>query len=260
LNSVVNSSLPAPPPELNLASARLIIPRPRGAFFGRDTGGEPPSEISVLVPPDVLFPGTSASEATLLETLVNLSRDDTLFECARANIIVTGAGADDPTGRQQRLLNRLLTSNDIDRINAFARAHQTRLPIVFFRGQLLELMRWVARHCRNLPGDGKTYADPNTRRNFVKAALIAGMLWSYRIHGTRLKGDGNVEIRRNRAMGAFRKAMEESNFTPNLARILGRGWLLFTEYLPRRYPAFHAEFSAASDLTVDQFLTCAGRA
>jgi hypothetical protein len=33
--------------------------------------------------------------------------------------------------------------------------------------------------------------------------------------------------------------------------------LLFTEYLPRRYPAFHAEFSAASDLTVDQFLTCA---
>jgi hypothetical protein len=91
LNSVVNSSLPAPPPELNLASARLIIPRPRGAFFGRDTGGEPPSEISVLVPPDVLFPGTSASEATLLETLVNLRRDDTLFECARANIIVTGA-------------------------------------------------------------------------------------------------------------------------------------------------------------------------
>ena len=211
----------------------------------------------MLVPPEVLFPGTTARETTLLDTLTNLSRDDTLFECARANVIVTGAGADDPTGRQQTLLNRLLTTQDIDKINAFAGDHGGRPPIVFFRGQMLELMRWVARHCRNLPGDGTTYADPSTRRNFVKAALIAGMLWSYRIYGTRLKGDGNIEIRRNRAMGAFRKAMEESNFTPNLARILGRGWLLFTEYFPRRYPAFDTEFGATSKLSADQFLTCA---
>ncbi len=250
-------SPPGSPPELRLASARLIIPQPHHSFFGRDTGGEPPSEISLLVPPEVLFPGTTASGAELLDTLANLSRDDTLFECARVNIIVTGAGADDPLGRQQKLLNRLLKTQDIDQINAFARAYGARPPIVFFRGQMLELMRWVARHCRNLSGDGTTYADPNTRRNFVKAALIAGMLWSYRIYGTRLKRDGNIEIRRNRAMGAFRKAMEESNFTPNLARILGRGLLLFTEYLPRRYPAFDAEFGAASNLTIDQFLTCA---
>jgi hypothetical protein len=253
----VTYSPPGPPPELRLASARLIIPQPPGSFFGRDTGGDPPSEISLLVPPEVLFPGTAANESALLDTLANLSRDDTLFECARANIVVTGAGGDDQQGRQQRLLYRLLTSGEIDQINAFARAHQAGLPIVFFRGQLLELMRWVARHCQNLPGDGTTYADPNTRRNFVKAALIAGMLWSYRVYGTRLRGDGNIEIRRNRAMGAFRKAMEESNFTPNLARILGRGWSLFTEYLPRRYPTFQAEFGAASNLTIDQFLTCA---
>ncbi len=201
----------------------------------------------MLVPPEVLFAGTTGSEAALLDTLATLSRDDTLFECARTNIVVTGAGDDDQQRRQQRLLYRLLTSSDIDQVNAFARAHQAGLPIVFFRGQLLELMRWVARHCRNLPGDGTTYADPNTRRNFIKAALIAGMLWSYRVYGTRLKGDGKIESRRNRAMGAFRKAMEESNFTPNLARILGRGSLLFTEYLPRRYPAFDAEFSAASN-------------
>ena len=162
--------------------------------------------------------GPPQAKPSLLDTLANLSRDDTLFECARANIIVTGAGADDPLQAPTEALDRLLTTQDIDQINAFARAYGAPPPIVFFRGQMFELMRWVARHCRNLPGDGTTYADANTRRNFVKAALIAGMLWSYRIYGMRLKGDGSVQIRRNRAMGAFRKAMGESNFTPNLGR------------------------------------------
>lgn len=211
----------------------------------------------MLVPPEVLFPGTTASGAALRETLAYLSRDETLFVCAHANIIVTRTGADDIKKRQETLLKWLLRPEDINRINTFARAPVGQLPMVFFRGQMLELMRWVARHCRNLPDDGVTYTDPCTRRRFVKAALIAGMLWSFRIYGTRLRGDSDRETQRIRAMSAFRKGAEESNFTLNLNRILGRALFLFTKYFPRRYPAFQKEFKAASNLTIDQFLTCA---
>jgi hypothetical protein len=63
----------------------------------------------------------------------------------------------------------------IDRINDFAKRHRAAgVPAVFFRGQLLELMRWTARHAKHLRNDGETYVSPECRERCVKAALIAG--------------------------------------------------------------------------------------
>jgi hypothetical protein len=71
--------------------------------------------------------------------------------------------------RQEILLSTLCTREQIGRVNAFAHQHpQSGRPTVFFRGQILELTRWAARHCQNLPGDGNTFTDVETRSRFVK--------------------------------------------------------------------------------------------
>lgn len=237
---------------------------PRTPFFGRDVK-DIPGEVRLLVPPDEIFRGTAHDEETLLGVLATLSRDDTLIHCARLNTLVSGPGGYDFKGRQQRALQVLCTNEQIDRINAFARKFpRAEAPTIFFRGQVLELMRWTARHCRNLPNDGTTFTSAETRSQFVKAALIAGMLRSQSVYGNRLSGvqrdnfsgaDNIVAVRR-RALGAFRKGVEEGNLAPHFGVTLGRGWSLFKDYLPGRYPDFAQDFLRATGLSLEEYLTC----
>jgi DNA-binding Xre family transcriptional regulator len=224
---------------------------------GRKTVRVNPSDISLFVPADAVYPGVESTEQTLLDLLATLSRDETLLVCGRVNTIVTGPGDFDYKGRQQQALNLLCSREEIDRINVFAKAHNTAgPPAVFFRGQLLELMRWTVRYSQNLPGDGQTFLDPAVRSRFVKAALIASMLWSRQTYADRLSGDDDVDTARKRALGAFRKGIEETNLGPHLGVTLGRGWLLFSEYFPRHYPGFHDEFLRVTGLTLEQYFTC----
>jgi len=37
---------------------------------------------------------------------------------------------------------------------------------------------------------------------------------------------------------------------------MGRGWLLFSEYLPKHYPSFKAEFLETTNMTFEQYFTC----
>lgn len=229
----------------------------RGPLFGRDVNG-PPTEIGVFVPPEAVFPGTKGTEAELVQALSRMSRDDALFWCGRVNTIVSGPGDFDIKGRQQRAITTLCTPLEIERINAFARAQPSPgPPTVFFRGQMLELVRWVARCCRNLPGDGETFKVPETRSRFVMAALIAGMIWSRRIYGDKLSRGGEVQEMRRRAIGSFRKAMEESSLAPHYGVTLGRGTRLFGQYFPLEYSEFKSEFQKSTGLSLEQYLTCA---
>jgi hypothetical protein len=74
---------------------------------------------------------------------------------ARLNTSISGPGDFEVQPRQQQALSTMCTTAQIDRVNDFARRHRAAgVPAVFFRGQLLELMRWTARHAKNLPSDG----------------------------------------------------------------------------------------------------------
>jgi hypothetical protein len=115
---------------------------PRAPLFGWDTQGAP-SELGVFVPPDAVFPGTPSTEQALIDVLATLGRDDTLFQCARTNTLVSGPGDFEVKGRQQR--RSAHSARRTDRINDFARGHPSSgAPTVFFRGQMLELMRMEA--------------------------------------------------------------------------------------------------------------------
>lgn len=229
----------------------------KGPFFGRDSLPAPKNELSLFVPVEEVFPGTTADESTLTSLLHELSRDDTLFMAARLNIIISGPGDFDVKPRQQQALSTMCTSSQIDRVNDFARRHRAAgVPAVFFRGQLLELMRWTARHAKNLPGDGTTYESPENRERFVKAALIAGGLWGQRIYGNKLSAAAPVDEARVKALGALRKGVEEGNLAPHIGVAIGRGLKLFTSYLPRHLPQLGDQFRAATGLSVDQYVNC----
>ena len=208
-------------------------------LFGRDAATDGPSEVGLFVPVEEVFPGTEGSERALIKVLATLSCDDTLFQCARTNILISGFGDFDNKPRQEQALAQLGTREHISCINNFARRHKTSgTPAVFFRGQLLELMRWAARYCKNLPGDGRTYEDPAFRERFVKAALIASGLWGKRTYRDKLSAGGDVGEVRQRALGALRKGVEESNVAPHFGVAIARGLKLFTDYLPKHCPGF----------------------
>src|ERR1700680_135306 len=90
----------------------------------------------------------------------------------------------------------ICSQQHLHRLAAFAPQHGGLARIaVFFRGQLLEMMRRAARHCRNLPGDGETFNDERVRDRFFRAVLIAGTLWGARIYSDRLSLVGGIECR-----------------------------------------------------------------
>lgn len=213
-------------------------------------------EIGVFVPPEALFPAIEATEATMEGLLSSLSRDAVLLACARLNTVVSGTGDPDTKVRQERAIGLICSSDDLQRINAFARTRPPGdLPIVFFRGQLLELMRWAIRCCPATP-DAKALDDPAARTRLLQAALIASTFWSNRVFGSRLSGTLPVDEARELALGAFRRGLEESMIAPHLGTTLGRGWALFSKHFPQHYPTFSADFFEATGLTVEQYFTC----
>jgi hypothetical protein len=220
---------------------------------------EPPQEIEMFVDVESIFPGTPTTTESLHEVLVTLSRDDTLFYCARINIQVSGQSLTlHPMDRQRRALEILRMPSELtDRLNQFARTYNVRDFSIFFRGQLLELARHVATHGKNLPGDGNTFNDAKVRIAFFKAALIASGLWSRRVYRDRLADEGTLDVQLHRALGAFRKGVEESTTALDAGIAMGRAWLFFGKYLPVRFASFADAFRLATGLTVEQYFICA---
>jgi len=142
-------------------------------------------------------------------------------------------------------------------VNQFALTHGGANRVtVFFRGQLLELMRWALLYCRNHPNDGKTFEDPNTRRMFVQAALIASDLWAKWVYGNRFSLEGGINIARERSLGAIRKAIEGTSLCAELTRSFGRGWTIFMDYFRKQYSSLDSEFQSKVGLSIEDYFKC----
>ena len=69
--------------------------------------------------------------------------------------------------RQQKACAWICDREQQQRLDTFAGQHGgLDRVVVFFRGQLLEMMRRAAQHCQNLPGDGETFNDEQVRDRF----------------------------------------------------------------------------------------------
>jgi hypothetical protein len=106
------------------------------------------SDIAIFVTVDAVFPGTTADEPTMLATLAKLSRDDALFTCARINAVVSGFAPGHSRShheRQTQAIGMLCSAEQTQALARFAIKHGgPKRVIVFFRGQMLELARWIA--------------------------------------------------------------------------------------------------------------------
>ncbi len=203
--------------------------------------------------------GTRGTPDLMMEALSHLTRDDALFHCAKVNTIATGF---DPlfshADRQKRLTKSYCDAEQGAAINIFVAKHGGVTNVsVFFQGQILELARWVTRYCRHDPNDGNTFADPKVRAAFVRAALIASDLWNARVYGERFRDIDQADEPLLRAIGSFRKGMEESGQAEHTGTAMARGWLFFSKYLPQRLPAFLDLFEQATGMTVENYFTCA---
>jgi hypothetical protein len=119
---------------------------------------------AAFVPLPELFPGESDDFAAFCSLLRTLSRTDTLFWCARLSLILSNPHDDNDHGKLQYAAGHFLDAEAIGRFNRFLPKHPGAR--VFFREQLLELIRWTSLLAQDLQGDGKTFDDPDVRRRF----------------------------------------------------------------------------------------------
>lgn len=214
------------------------------------------NQVGVYAPVSSIFPDIQGGFEIFRKLLHDLSRTDTIFWCSRLNLVISNPDVNYITG-QQFGLNQFLTTEEINAVNAFALSHGGAKGVkVFFRGQLLEFVRWAIFYCHDYPGDGTTFENPEVRRKFAQAALIASDVWAKRVFGSRFSMEGGVNIARERALGAIRKSIEATSSAPDLSKSLGRGWTLFKDYFPCYYEPFEDEFSSSTGLSVEQYYIC----
>ena len=213
------------------------------------------SQLAIYVPVSAVFPEVTPNLETLRSLLQGISRTDALVWCARLNLAVCDREKK-PFDRQKLCMERFLSTEEIRRVFDFARKEESdeKRVMVFCRGQLLELMRWVAICCENLPGDGETFNDPEARRRYVQAALICSEILNTSIWGSDVAGTASA-LWQGEAPDLSRKAAE-ATATVDLYTCLGRGWTLFRDYLPRYYPSFDEEFRCSTGLSIEQYFAC----
>lgn len=216
------------------------------------------ANLGVFLPFYALEPDRPVTEHTMVQLVAQLDRDDALLMCGYLNCVVSGSGTANERERQVEAYRALYDPGDYARIEAWVSEHGgTGAIALFFRGQLLELMRWVARFARSGVGDGGFFASRDNRQAFMRAALLASELWSRRTYTGKLTGDENLNQALDRALGAFRKGVEDAGAALHMGVALARGKFLFEEHMPARLPAFRADFQAATGLTIEDYISCA---
>ena len=214
--------------------------------------------VGIYVTVSAIFPEMESTLETLRSTVRQLSRTDLLFWCARVNSVLTAQSDLSHEQKQVFAVRKFFSEDEIIRLDRFCSAAGCPASdvTIFFRGQILELLRWAVLYCDDQPGDGETFDAPETRRAFVQAALIASNLWSRRVYGDALTLSGGVDAARRRALGPLRKATEGNLKSAHLSQDLGRGWLLFRDHMPRVDARFELVFESATGLSTEDYFIC----
>jgi hypothetical protein len=222
------------------------------ASVRRQTDGPSVNQVGVYLPVNEVFPGLEANETTLKNLLPAISRTDALIWCARLNLVVSNPSYENRLAKQRYCVANFFSAEETQKINKFASEHGGP-PTVFFRGQLLELMRWISLYCEDLPGDGATFKDAENRRTFAKAALIASDLWGWPTYQDKMHLDEGVHAARRRSLGSIRLAFDGTDEGPDPMMAVGRARSLFMDHLTRVRPSFPEEFRAEIGIGLEDY-------
>ena len=213
--------------------------------------------VGVFVPVSAIFPEVTSDFATFCSLVRSLSRTDTLFWCARLNLILSNPQNRNWISKQNYAIRHFFDDEQIARLNGFAAEHGGADGVaVFLRAQFLEMIRWVCLLTEDHANDGETFEDPDVRRRFVQAALIASDIWGTRIYEGKILSTGNVPEARRRAMAAVRQGVSSNASATELMQQLARGISIYRDSFRNAYPAAETEFHSATGISLDQYLTC----
>lgn len=214
--------------------------------------------IGIYVPVYEVFPETEPTLPVFTALLRKLSLTDVLFWCARLNHVVTSRSNFTHEQKQAFGVRQFFSAAEIAHLDQFCLMERRPADsvTVFFRGQLLELIRWASLFCDDHPDDGTTFEAPEARQAFAQACLIASDIWARRTYGNALSLKDGIDVARQRALGPFRKGAEGSLTSSELAQDLGRGWRLFREEMPRLDPGFEVLFQSSTGLSIEDYYVC----
>ena len=200
--------------------------------------------IKVYIRVSDIFPNVESNFETFKSLLDDLSLTDSVLWCARLNLIISDSSAIDLFTRQKFFLDEFLTEEDVKMVSEFAKRHGGWSNIgIIFRGQILELLRWVVLFCYDHSGDGNTFSKLEIRRKFTQALLIVSDLWARRLRlSENMRWEEDIELVRRKSLGSIRKNIESTLQSLDLQRTIGRGWSLFGTHFPKFYPSFCQEF------------------
>jgi hypothetical protein len=211
---------------------------------------------SVHVPCDVVFGDGPVTYDQLKQILKSLSRTDTLFWCARLNLILAYPDLDEKT-KQQQVLDLFFTKQQIERLNKFVKAQGgTDQVVVVHRGTVLELIRWACLFCCDHPEDGTTFRKPEVREMFARVLLMSNELWEKRIYGNSAFEGKSIEEKRTNALPTIRRSLTETRCHPRQFDALARGKKIFGEIFPMCYSGFASEFHNRTGLSLDDYYIC----
>jgi hypothetical protein len=211
---------------------------------------------SVHVPYGVVFGDSPATFDQLKQILKLLSRNDTLFWCARLNLILAYPDLDEKT-KQQQILDCFFTGQQIEKLKKFIKAQGGPDHAgVVHRGTLLELIRWVCLFCTDHPEDGTTFNKPDVREMFARVLLMSNELWEKRVYGDSAFEGESIEEKRTNASAPIRHCLTETRCHPQQFDVAARGKKMFGEIFPIFYPGFASEFLNRTGLSLDDYYVC----
>jgi hypothetical protein len=212
--------------------------------------------VGIFAPYDAVFNDGVTTFEHFKQVLKLLSRTDTLFWCARLNLILADSNLDEKA-KQQQFLDFFFTEQQIDNLNKFIRVRGVSGNVaVVHRGTLLELIRWICLLCSDCPDDGKTFERAEVREAFARVLLMANDLWAQRVYGKSVFEGASIGEKRTNALAPFRHSMAETFCHPRQFEALARGAKLFDEVFPGYYTGFHSEFLNLTGLSLDEYFLC----
>jgi hypothetical protein len=202
--------------------------------------------IELILPVEAAYPTISASWGDFERVVARLSRTDTLLHAARLGAIVSQATHEGVPQQQRRALQFLAPSaGAIDGGRTFeASSHESVRPV--FRGQLLELIRWVSLLAADAPDDGTTFESQDQRDLLFAALLIAGDVWCKHAFAGIDSATGDSDAALAARLQFLHRNHSLHQLAPPLNVTLGRGWRIVGTHLRDVCPDFDSWFAEAT--------------
>jgi hypothetical protein len=214
------------------------------------------SEITSIVPFEVVFPDDSAEFTAFCNLVSSLSLTDALFWCGRLNLVLTNPHLTNQEA-QTYFAFRFLDAQECQRAERYQQSTPESSGTFVQRAHLLELVRWVVLLCTDQPGDGRTFEDPEVRRTFAKALLVAAKVWLERVHSPYLRPEPTslreLEEARKRILGSERLSIEASQTALTLSAALGRGYQMFANLMATQDSRFAPAFETATGMSLEDY-------